>query len=544
MPLLAVDNLAVQIGGARILGGISLAAEAGSILAVVGESGSGKTMTALAIMRLLPAGAVASGRVALGGEELTALSEAEVTSRRGRALGMIFQEPMTALNPLKTIGAQVAETVLVHHRASRTDAMAMAAEALDRVGLPQSRVPLDRYPHELSGGERQRVVIAIATVLRPPLIIADEPTSALDVASQAVVLTLLRRLVAEDGATLVLISHDLAAVAGMADRLVVMRKGTIVEAGEAPTIFRSLRHPYSRALLAAATYRRTRPERTRSSDDRQPPLLQVERIIREYGVPFGVPAGAIPRRPAVNDVSFTIRRGENVALVGESGSGKSTLARVILALDRPRSGRVLLNGSDLHAARGTALRDLRRHIQVVFQDPYASFDPRAKVWRSIAEPLVLDPAKPAAGERRRRVDESLLAVGLQPGHGDKYPHEFSGGERQRLAIARALITRPSLIVLDEPVSALDVSIRGEVLDLLASIADRFGVSYLFISHDLAVVRAIADRVLVMREGRIVEEGPTEEIFARPRDAYTAALVAAIPDLESSLVARGSLSRRV
>jgi peptide/nickel transport system ATP-binding protein len=332
-------------------------------------------------------------------------------------------------------------------------------------------------------------------------------------------------------------------VAGMADRLVVMRNGAIVESGEAPAIFRALRHPYSRSLLAAATYRRTRPARARSTDDRQRPLLQVEHVIRAYGVPSGV-AVAIPRRPAVNDVSFTIRRGENVALVGESGSGKSTLARVVLALDRPRAGRVLLNGIDFHAARGPSLRDLRRHIQAVFQDPYGSFDPRAKVWRSIAEPLVLDPAKPSRGLRRTKVDDSLVAVGLSPGDGDKYPHEFSGGERQRLAVARALITRPSLIVLDEPVSALDVSIRGEVLDLLADIAERFGVSYLFISHDLAVVRAIADRVLVMREGRIVEEGPTEDIFARPQDPYTAALVAAIPDLERTLARREPPRNRV
>ncbi len=533
MPLLSVEGLAVGIGPTRILDDVNLTVDAGSTLAIVGESGSGKTMTALSIMRLLPPGAASAGRIVLDGEELTTLGEAAMSERRGRALGMVFQEPLTALNPLMTIGAQVAETVTAHHRASRSDATAMAAEALDRVGLPQARVPLDRYPHELSGGERQRVVAAIATVLRPKLVIADEPTSALDVASQSVVLALLQRLVREDGAGLILISHDLAAVAGMADRLVVMRQGRVVESGEAPRIFRSLHHPYSKSLLAAATYRRKPPPASPRSAE---PLLRAEDITRIYRS-----AGATRR--AVDGVSLTIGTGESVGLVGESGSGKSTLARTLLALERPDAGRVMLGGVDFHAARGATLRKLRRTIQAVFQDPYGSFDPRARVWRSIAEPLALEGDATPAGERRRRVDEMLAAVGLPAANGDKYPHEFSGGERQRLAIARALIVRPALIILDEPVSALDVSIRGQILDLLADVRTRFGVACLFISHDLAVVRAVTDRVLVMCEGRIVEEGPTAGVFARPRHPYTGSLVAAAPDLERAIAAREAAPQR-
>ena len=462
--------------------------------------------------------------------------------RRGRALAMVFQEPMTALNPLQTIAAQVAETVVTHHRASRAEADAIALDALDRVGLPAARVPASRYPHQLSGGERQRVLVAIATVLKPRLIIADEPTSALDVTAEAHVLHLLRRLVAEDGSALILISHDLAAVAAMADRLAIMRQGTIVEAGDAPAIFRALRHPYSRALLAAANYARTAPPRLRRQAG-GPPLLAVEHITRDYRAPSGHLLGGGRRVRAVDDVSFTIERGETVALVGESGSGKSTLARVVLALDQPTAGRILVDGADFRAARGRLLRELRRRVQAVFQDPYGSFDPRRKAHRAIAEPLALDLAPQDARQRRKRVDEMLTAVGLSSADGDKYPHEFSGGERQRLAIARALITRPALVVLDEPVSALDVSLRTQVLDLLAEIRAAFGVSYLFISHDLSVVRAVADRVLVMRQGQIVEDGATEQVFNHPRHPYTTGLVAAAPDIESALAARERAHRR-
>ncbi len=498
-------------------------------------------MTALSVMRLLPHRAVARGRVVLDGTDLMALDERALCAQRGRTLGMVFQEPMSALNPVKTIGTQVAETVRVHHGATASAAAEMAREALDRVGLPVSRFPLDTYPHELSGGQRQRVVIAMATVLKPKLLIADEPTTAVDVTTQARILDLLRRLVAEDDVGLILISHDLAVVADMADRIAIMKDGAVVEAGETVGLFRGLKNPYSRMLFAASTYRSERTRRLQPDEGHHAPILDVSGVVHEYRLPRRTLFERPRHLRAVDEVGFTIRRGENLGLVGESGSGKSTLARVILALLKPRAGAVMLDGSDFLESRGAARRALRRHVQAVFQDPYGSLDPRYKVARLIAEPFYLDAAKPAAAERRRRVDEALVAVGLTPADGDKYPHEFSGGQRQRLAIARALITRPSLIVLDEAVSALDVSIRAQILDLLADLGDRFSVSYLFISHDLTVVRAITDRVVIMREGKIVEQGETERVFADPRHPYTAELIAATPDLERALDARHARS---
>ena len=539
MALLEVDNLTVTIGTARILKGVSLSLDAGEVLSIVGESGSGKSMTALSIMRLLPDRAVTAGRVALAGEDLLGLREAEMCERRGRALGMVFQEPMSALNPVQTIGRQVAETVLAHRRVTRREADAMAREALDHVGLPAARFPLGRYPHELSGGQRQRVVIAMAMILKPKVLIADEPTTALDVTTQARILDLLRRLMRDDGVSLILISHDLPMVAQMADRIAIMKDGEIVETGETVGLFRNMRHPYSRMLSMASTYRPRRIGRLRPDEGHGAPILLVKNIDRDYRLPRRSPFQPPRYLRAVDDVGFAIRRGENVGLVGESGSGKSTLARVVLALDVPRRGDVILDGADFLAARGRNLFALRRHIQAVFQDPYGSFDPRRSVAGLVAEPLHLDETRPDAAERRRRVAEALVAVGLKPEDGEKYPHEFSGGERQRLAIARALITRPSLIVLDEAVSALDVSIRAQILDLLADLAERFSVSYLFISHDLTVVRAITDRVVVMKDGRIVEQGDTERVFAEPRHPYTAALIAAMPDLERTLAARAA-----
>ena len=537
MSLLSVENLTVTIGSMPILKGVSLSVERGAVLGLVGESGSGKSMTALSIMRLLPHQAVAGGRIVFDGTDLMALDERALCAHRGRTLGMVFQEPMSALNPVKTIGAQVAETVRVHARVSQANAAELAREALDRVGLPTARFPLDTYPHELSGGQRQRVVIAMATVLKPKLLIADEPTTAVDVTTQARILDLLRRLVAEDDVGLVLISHDLAVVADMADRIAIMRDGEVVEQGETIGLFRGLQHPYSRMLFAASTYRSERLRRLHPEEGHQAPILDVSGVVHDYRLPRRTPFAKPRHFRAVDDVGLTIRRGENLGLVGESGSGKSTLARVILALLKPRAGTVILDGSDFLASRGAARLDLRRHIQAVFQDPYGSLDPRYRVARLIAEPFHLDRSKPSAAERRKRVDETLVAVGLTPADGDKYPHEFSGGQRQRLAIARALITRPSLIILDEAVSALDVSIRAQILDLLADLGDRFAVSYLFISHDLTVVRAITDRVVIMREGRIVEHGETERVFANPGHPYTADLIAATPNLERALAAR-------
>ncbi len=523
MTLLAVENLSVSIGPTPVLRDVSLTLAPGEVLGVIGESGSGKSMTALAVIGLLPPGARAEGRVLLDGVDLLARTEAEMCALRGREIGMIFQEPMTALNPLQTIGDQVAETVRIHRAARPGKARRIARATLDRVGL--AAVPVGRYPHELSGGQRQRVGIAMAIALRPKLLIADEPTTALDVTTQAAILTLLRRLVTEDRMALMLITHDLAVVADVADRLAIMTEGAVVEAGTTAGVLRAMRHPYTRALFAASAHRPPRLARIARS-----PLLRVEGLVREYPGPR---RGLFARGPAfraVRNVGFTLHAGESLGLVGESGCGKSTLARAILGLEAPQSGRITLDGAAVEAgARMPA--ELRARMQAVFQDPYGSFDPRWRVGRLIAEPFHLIPGAPRGAELARAVAEALEAVGLAPADAGKYIHEFSGGQRQRIAIARALIIRPRLIVLDEAVSALDVRVRAQILDLLADLSTRYGLSYLFISHDLHVVRAITDRVMVMKSGEIVETGPTNRVFDAPQHPYTRELLAATPVLE-------------
>jgi peptide/nickel transport system ATP-binding protein len=530
MTLLEVKDLALAIGTVPILRDIDLSVDAGEILGVIGESGSGKSMTALSIMQLLPRLSETSGSIRLDGEELIGKPEAQLCTIRGRQVGMVFQEPMTALNPVKTIGDQVAETVLVHGKAGRAEARRIARETLDRVELPASHFPLDRYPHELSGGQRQRVVIAMAIALRPLLLIADEPTTALDVTTQAQILKLLSRLVDEDRMGMMLITHDLAVVAGNADRIAIMRQGEVVESGETLDVFRNMTHPYSKALFAASSHLPPRnPPKVEPHDQ---PVLSVDKVVREYKLP----RRTLFERPrpfrAVDGVSFRIEKGENVGLVGESGSGKSTLARAIMALEPTQGGAIVLAGE--HITLGASFA-ARRKIQVVFQDPYGSFNPRHRVDRLVAEPFhLLGSSAPTGAERDRRVAQALEEVGLTASDGEKYIHEFSGGQRQRIAIARALIINPALIILDEAVSALDVSIRAQILDLLANLSDRLDLSYLFISHDLSVVRAITDRVMVMKAGEIVESGETEEVFRAPKHPYTQELIAATPNLEKAL----------
>lgn len=535
MTLLEIENLGLSILGLKILSDVRFSVDRGEVVGVIGESGSGKSMTALSVMQLLPHGTEVTGSIRLDGEELLGKTERQMCSVRGAEVGMVFQEPMTALNPVKTIGDQVAETVMIHGGASRSQALSIARETLNRVGLPEDRFPLTRYPHELSGGQRQRVVIAMAIALRPKLLIADEPTTALDVTTQSQILALLKTLVDEDGMGLILITHDLAVVADIADRIVIMKSGEVVEAGEAVQLFRAMQHPYSKSLMAATSHQPARRAPDIALD--AVPVLDVSSVVREYALPRSSLFAKQGSFRAVDGVSFRIHKGENVGLVGESGCGKSTLTRAILALEETQSGEIRVGGELVTTRTGASLA-ARRKMQVVFQDPYGSFNPRHKVRRLITEPFHLMGSDAPSGKTlEARIAQSLENVGLSARDADKYIHEFSGGQRQRVAIARALITHPSLIILDEAVSALDVSIRAQILDLLAGLSDRLDLSYLFISHDLSVVRAITDRVMVMKAGKIVETGETETVFSSPQHAYTRQLIAATPDLEAALKRR-------
>jgi peptide/nickel transport system ATP-binding protein len=534
--LLKAENLALAIHGTPILKGVSFEIARGETLGLVGESGSGKSMTALAAMQLLPQGATASGRLTLDGTDVLTLPEAALCRLRGRRVGMVFQEPMTALNPVKTIGEQIAEGLVWHLRLSKQEAGRRVARLLDRVGLAGAGVTSSRFPHQLSGGQRQRVVIAMAIACEPDLLIADEPTTALDVTIQAQILALIAEIAAERKMGCLLISHDLAVVAQMADRVAIMKDGALVESGPTAALFANLRHPYSLALMEASSHVPERPA-TPERDESAAPLVSVRALVRRYARP----RESLFARPgtftAVDGVSFDIHPGESIGLVGESGCGKSTLARALLGLEPPDGGEILVEGADPHRVRGPAARALRRSIQVVFQDPYGSFDPRHRVGRIVGEPLHLLREDLSRAERAGRVRQALTEVGLTGDDAEKFPHEFSGGQRQRIAIARALVTRPRLIVADEPVSALDVSIRAQVLDLLADLRARHGLAYLFISHDLGVVRAITDEVLVMNGGKIVERGRTSDVLDHPRHPYTRMLVAAAPSLSSALAAR-------
>ena len=538
--MLDIKNLNLSISGTPILRDVNLSVDAGKILGIVGESGSGKSLTALSTMQLLPDGSEVDGEIILKGQNILQASEEEMQRVRGQEISMIFQEPMTALNPVHTIGAQVCEAIRNSTDLSKNELESRATEMLEKVGLPVSRFPLSRYPHELSGGQRQRVMIAMACAQQPSLMIADEPTTALDVTLQAQILNLLRQIVDETGMSLILISHDLAVVAEVTDDIVVMRNGEVLDSGPTGDVLRQLNHPYTAQLAKASTHVPQRDSAPVLSEEEvakaNKPILQAQNIVRDYptarkslfqkGKPFR----------AVKSVSFDLFKGQSMGLVGESGCGKSTLARIVLGLDKATSGVVDFLGTDLATVEGEDMRKARRNLQVVFQDPFASFNPRHRVERLVSEPLYLEPelTKP---QRRDRVRAALSEVGMNDSALDKYPHEFSGGQRQRLAIARALITRPALIVADEPVSALDVSIRAQVLDLLADLRERLDLTYLFISHDLGVVRAICDEVMVMDAGEIVEHGPVGQVFTSPKSQAAKELVDATPNLERALLNR-------
>lgn len=531
-PLLEIRGLSVSYrtrgGTVEAVRGVDLDVWPGQVTAVVGESGSGKSTTAHAITRLLSAnGRIDAGTIRFGRHDLATLSEAELRTVRGARIGLVPQDPTVSLNPVRRIGDQVAEVLRIHGLATRRSAPAEAVEVLDRAGLPDAAVRARQYPHELSGGMRQRALIAIAIAAQPELIIADEPTSALDVTVQRVILDHLQTLTQELGTAVLLVTHDLGVAADRAQRLVVMSRGEVVEAGPTGDILAGPRDPYTRHLLASAPSLTTARPRTPVSAPvaETAPLLEVRNLVKEYRLPR---AGDGPRTlRAVDDVSLTLRRGRTLALVGESGSGKSTTARLVLRLTDATAGQILLDGTDVTAAKGAQARRLRRRAQLVYQNPYASLDRRFSIAEVITEPLRAF----KVGDRASRLDrarELLDRVALPAATLERRPAELSGGQRQRVAIARALALSPDLVVCDEPVSALDVSVQAQVLDLLAELQADTGVAYLFISHDLAVVRQIAHQVAVMRTGRIVETGPPEKLFTDPRHEYTRELLSAIP----------------
>ncbi len=531
MTLLSIEDLRVDYrtaaGPLPAVRGVSLAIAPGEVVAVVGESGSGKSTLAHAVLGLLPDnGRMTGGRIRLGEEDLVGRSEKAFRAIRGRRIGLVPQDPGIALNPVRRVGEQVAEALRVHGLADRRGARTRAVDLLARAGLPDPAVRAAQYPHELSGGMRQRVLIAIALAAEPALLIADEPTSALDVTVQRRVLDHLEELTRSAGTAVLLVTHDLGVAADRADRLVVMSQGRVVEEGPARAVLADPRAAYTRTLVGAVPGLRPpcAPKRARTllatHEAAEPPLVEVRDLVKDFPLP-----GRRTLR-AVDGVGFTIGRGETLALVGESGSGKSTTARLLLRLEDPTSGSVLFDGTDVTAVRGRAWRELRRRAQLVYQNPYASLDPRFTVEEVVAEPLRAFRVGGAAA-RRDRAAELVDRVALPASVLARRPAELSGGQRQRVAIARALALSPDLVVCDEPVSALDVSVQAQVLDLLAELQDRAGLAYLFISHDLAVVRRVAHRVGVLRDGRLLELAPTEQLFTAPEHDYTRELLAAI-----------------
>ncbi|ADG97595.1 ABC transporter related protein [Segniliparus rotundus DSM 44985] len=541
--MLQVDGLSVAYGAAQVTHGVSFCVRSGETLAIVGESGSGKSTTATAALGLLPrAGRVQGGRIVFGGRDLLRLSSRELRAVRGRDIGYIPQDPMSNLNPAWPVGFQIAETLRAHGAAGGKAARERAVELLDEVGVPDPARRAKQYQHELSGGMRQRVLIAMALSCRPKLIVADEPTSALDVTVARRILDLIAEMQEKLGAAVLLITHDLGLAAERANEVVVMRKGRVVESGPSATVLAQPGHSYTRALLAAAPGLNVRSaaahciaspdtpgiatETLVQSAEPGAPLLEATGLRKVYQLPGRLPWQKTPFT-AVNGVSFTVRRAQTLAVVGESGSGKSTLGRMTLGLEHPTEGGVLFDGKSVFAADRQGQLALRRRMQVVFQDPYGSLDPMHTVGAAVEESLKTH----RIGDkktRQRLVAEAFDSVRLSKSMLGRFPNELSGGQRQRVAIARALVLSPELIVCDEAVSALDVLVQAQVLDLLQALQEERGISYLFITHDLAVVRQIADEVLVMRQGAAVEHAPVAEIFENPREEYTQRLLSAIP----------------
>ncbi len=553
-PLLSVADLTVRFGENRVVDGLSFSVQSGQTLAVVGESGSGKSVTSLSIMRLadVMGARFEAGSILFNGRDLLKLPQKEMRSVRGKEIAMIFQEPMTSLNPVFTIGDQICEVLVLHENIGKSAAMTEARRLLEMVRLPDAEALLKRYPHQLSGGMRQRVMIAMALACRPKLLIADEPTTALDVTIQAQILNIMRDLQSDLGMGMIFITHDMGVVAEMADDVVVMWKGKKVEEGPVREIFANPKHPYTRALLAAVpklgsmtgedfpkrmpltvldggepkVVGEERVQNTARYD--QPPLLSVRDLFVRFDIKKNIFGQVTHRCSAVQKVAFDIHPGETLALVGESGSGKSTIGRTIQQLQKARSGEITFNGKSFAAMSQAERFRLRRDVQYIFQDPFASLDPRKTVGFSIAEPINTHDIISGSREVRRRVDELLERVGLTSAHADRYPHEFSGGQRQRVCIARALASNPKLIIADEALSALDVSIQAQIINLLMDLQAERELAYLFISHDMAVVEKISHRVAVLYLGQIMELGTRRQVFETPMHPYTRRLLSAVP----------------
>ncbi|MEU8897873.1 ABC transporter ATP-binding protein [Nocardia sp. NPDC048505] len=530
-PALSIQGLSVTFatdaGPVHAVSNVSYEVFPGEVLAIVGESGSGKSVSSRTAMALLPGTAQVTGLVTLGSQSITKMSEKQLTALRGGAISMVFQEPGSALDPLFTVGFQISEALRAHSELTKKQAKARAVELLRLVGLPDPEHRVDYYPHQLSGGQKQRVVIAIAIACEPKVIIADEPTTALDVTVQAEILELLRDLRDRIGSAIVLITHNMGVVADLADRVVVMWNGEVVETAPVDELFAHPKQEYTRKLLAAVPHLGARkepatPAPARAPDESATPVLEVSDLVVEFPGPFGRP----PFR-AVDEVSFRIGAGETVGLVGESGSGKSTIGRCVAALQRPSSGVVRVRGEAISGMSQRQLRPVRKRFGFVFQDPATSLNPRLTVGDCVAEPLLVHKLGSAA-EIRAKVRHMLDDVQLPAGAERRYPHELSGGQRQRASLARALVTNPDLLVADEPTSALDVSVQAAVLDLFGELQRECGWACLFISHDLAVVDQLSDRIVVLRDGAVVEQGDRDSILRDPQQEYTQRLVAAVP----------------
>ena len=561
-PLVRIDGLTIDFhtedGRVRAVEDLSFDIPKGGTVGLVGESGSGKSVTAMTLMRLIPTppGEISSGTIDFDGQDLLKLSESRMRRIRGKRIGMIFQEPMTSLNPVFRIGEQVAEVLRQHEGLSRRAARDRTLELLDQVGLPRPKQLIDSYPHQLSGGQKQRVMIAQAMSCEPDLLIADEPTTALDVTIQKQVLDLMGDLQAKYGMSLLFITHDLGVIAEVANQVVVMYRSHKVEEGPTEALFQRAEHPYTRGLIACrpaldrnprrlltvsdfmsadgeslnVPAERLLPQVKRNEEDlaKDAPLVEVRDLKTWYPVTGGLFGKVVDHVRAVDGVSLTIRRGQTFGLVGESGCGKTTLGRSLLRLSEPTSGQVLFDGEDVTQAEETALRRLRKRMQIIFQDPYSSLNPRMTVADILLEALKEYRPKASRAEHRDAASALLERVGLSPSHLGRYPHEFSGGQRQRIGIARALAVQPEFLVCDESVSALDVSVQAQILNLLLDLQEEFGLTYLFISHDLSVVNFISDYVGVMNQGQLVEYGTAEQIYTNPQQDYTKKLLAAIP----------------